>query len=187
QFLMANPVMITLFVILALSLTCNAANHIVGDTSGWDISTDLDTWAQDKRFVVGDSLVFQYSTSHSVDEVTKQDFDSCNTGNALKSYSNGNTTIPLTKAGTRYFVCGNQLHCLGGMKLQVNVESNGANSPVAAPEAQPGDNTVTNPSSKSNNPSSVVPTSSGFIYSERDSLVVAIPGLVAAILLMLQF
>lgn len=37
-------------------IRCNATTYIVGDTSGWDISTDLDTWSQGKRFFVGDVL-----------------------------------------------------------------------------------------------------------------------------------
>ena len=44
-------------VVLGFALTCSAATlYIVGDNAGWDISTDLDTWAQDKKFVVGDVL-----------------------------------------------------------------------------------------------------------------------------------
>lgn len=36
--------------------SCTATTYIVGDSSGWDISTDLDTWSQGKRFFVGDLL-----------------------------------------------------------------------------------------------------------------------------------
>lgn len=41
----------------AILLTCSAATlYTVGDNSGWDISTNLDTWANDKTFLVGDVL-----------------------------------------------------------------------------------------------------------------------------------
>lgn len=44
-------------VVLGFALTCSAATYYtVGDSSGWDISTDLDTWAKDKKFIVGDVL-----------------------------------------------------------------------------------------------------------------------------------
>ena len=43
-------------VILSLALTCTATTYVVGDSSGWDISTDLETWEQNKTFYVGDAL-----------------------------------------------------------------------------------------------------------------------------------
>ncbi|XAR66082.1 hypothetical protein NMG60_11012152 [Bertholletia excelsa] len=145
--------------ILALALTCSATMYTVGDMSGWDISTDADTWVQDKHFVVGDVLLFQYSSYHSVSEVTKENYEGCKTTDVLQTSSNGNTTFPLNKPGDRYFVCGNRLHCLGGMKLHVKVDgqSAAAQSPAVAPQADSGNSLPTNPSSKSNNPSSVVP------------------------------
>lgn len=45
-----------LLVILGLALTCRATLYNVGDSSGWDVSSDLDTWKQGKTFVVGDVL-----------------------------------------------------------------------------------------------------------------------------------
>lgn len=88
-------------------------------------------------------------------EVTKEDFAGCNTSNVLDSSKNGNTNITLTKPGDRYFVCGNRLHCLGGMKLHVNVENENveAESPAAAPSQ--GGGSSFSPSSKSKNPSFV--------------------------------
>lgn len=128
-------------------------------------------------FFYNDCSVFQYSSSHSVSEVTRENYDGCNTTIALKTYSDGNTTIPLTKAGEKYFVCGNKLHCLGGMKLQVNVEEDQANSPAAAPGS------LTQPSSKSNNPATTIPTSNGFIIHGRwDCLVVASLGFLTTVL-----
>ncbi|XP_071707927.1 stellacyanin-like [Rutidosis leptorrhynchoides] len=160
----------TLFAIIGFASRCQATTYTVGDSSGWDISTDVDSWAQDKHFVVGDILSFQYSSSHSVEEVNRDSYEGCNTTKVLQSSSNGNTTFALTKPGDMYFICGNKLHCYAGMKLHVVVEGKAAEGPAAsAPEAEAGGDststtttTATNPSSKHNNPSSIVPNSAVF-------------------------
>ncbi|XP_073144378.1 stellacyanin-like [Henckelia pumila] len=152
-----------------------ATTYTVGDNSGWDISTDLDSWPKDKTIMVGDTLLFQYSSSHSVSEVTKQNYEDCNTTEVLQSSSDGNTSFPLTRVGDIFFVCGNKLHCLGGMKLHVNVEPNqklAAAAPAGAPQAQPG-GTLPPASSKSNGP-----TSSSFTnFASNNHTVGAIFGL----------
>lgn len=119
--------------------------------------------------------MFQYSSFDSVSEVTKENFEGCNTSNVLDSSKNGNTSFPLTKQGDRYFVCGNRLHCLGGMKLHVNVENDIAASPAAAPEAEAG---ASFPASKSNNPS-VVPSFALSNHVRLDSLLLITLGLLS--------
>ncbi|GMJ13670.1 hypothetical protein like AT5G07475 [Hibiscus trionum] len=169
---MAKLILVCFLSFFCFSLTIHAATYVVGDTSGWDISTDIDSWAAAKTFNVGDVLLFQYSSSHSVNEVTKESFETCNTTNSLTTFSNGNTTVTLSSAGARYFVCGNRLHCLGGMKLQVNVEGDRASSTVGAPEAQPQPrDTTPNPSSKNNDPTTVIPSSDGFTNGGIGSLI----------------
>ncbi|XP_014513213.1 stellacyanin [Vigna radiata var. radiata] len=142
-----------LFCFATITFTCSATTYTVGDSSGWDISTNLDTWITDKKFKVGDVLVFQYSSGQSVEEVTKENFETCNTSNVLATYGNGNTTVPLRKGGDRYFVSGNKLYCLGGMKLHVHVEDDDDKliAPTIAPKAVAGsdENTVTLPNSPS--------------------------------------
>lgn len=97
--------------------------------------------------------VFQYSQYHSVSEVSKENYEGCNTTNVLQSSSNGNTSFALTRPGDRFFVCGNRLHCLGGMKLRANVVANDVASPTAAPLPRPQSGGTLPPgSSKSNNP-----------------------------------
>ncbi|KAL8241560.1 hypothetical protein R6Q59_014914 [Mikania micrantha] len=158
---------LTILVITCFASRCLATTYAVGDSSGWDISTDVDSWARDKRFIVGDVLIFQYSSSHSVAEVNRASYQGCNTNSVLQPSSNGNTTFALTKPGDRYFVCGNRLHCYAGMKLQVVVDGKTADGPIAGdPEAEPGDDSSATPttttntsSSKNNNPSSFVPSS----------------------------
>ncbi|KAK1366704.1 Phytocyanin domain-containing protein [Heracleum sosnowskyi] len=150
-------------VILCFSSTCTATTYMVGDNSGWDISTDLDSWTSGKQFQVGDVLAFQYSSTHSVSKVKKDSYDGCNTSNVLESSSNGNTSFTLTQPGDSYFLCGNRLHCLGGMKLHVVTQGDSpAASPAMAPQTgggeQGGGSSLPRPSSKSNKPSSSAAT-----------------------------
>lgn len=99
----------------------------------------------------------------------------CNTSNVLDSSKNGNTTFSLTKAGDRYFVCGNRLHCLGGMKLHVNVEN--ANVTAVSPAAAPPERGPSfSPSSKSKNPSFVPNFALSDIHVGLDSMVLVILG-----------
>lgn len=153
-------VVITTAVLVLLYFSgCSATVYVVGGNSGWDISTDLDSWAKDKTFAAGDTLLFQYSQYHSVSEVTEENYKGCNTSNVIQSSSNGNASFALTGPGDRYFVCGNRLHCLGGMKLHAHVISNQTAMPIGAPQAQaqpqpqPG-GSLPRGSSKNNNPSS---------------------------------
>lgn len=46
-----------LSVVFSLAIiTCSATTYTVGDNSGWDISTNLETWVADKNFKIGDAL-----------------------------------------------------------------------------------------------------------------------------------
>ncbi|CAN4105903.1 unnamed protein product [Withania somnifera] len=178
---MAKPLLIfiVLIIISVIISSSSATNYIVGDSSGWDISTDLDSWLVGKRFKIGDVLVFQFSSFHSVSEVTKENFDGCNTSNVLDSSKNGNTSFPLTKPRDRYFVCGNRLHCLGGMKLHVNVQN--ANVATASPAAAPeGGGASFSPSSKSKNPSFVPSFALSNSHVGLDSMVLVTLGFLSA-------
>ncbi|XP_057773413.1 stellacyanin-like [Salvia miltiorrhiza] len=149
-------VLMSATLVLLHCLRCSASVYTVGDSSGWDISTDLDSWSNDKTFSTADTLLFQYSQYHSVSEVSEANYKVCNMTNALQSSSNGNTTFALTTPGDRYFVCGNRLHCLGGMKLHVHVvENQTVAGPAGAPQAQPG-GSLPPGSSKTNGPSNSV-------------------------------
>ena len=80
---------------------------------------------------------FQYSSSHSVLEVSEADHSACSASNPLRSHRDGqSTTVPLTKAGTRYFICGAPGHCASGMKLAITV-SGGTSSGSAATTSGP--------------------------------------------------
>ncbi|KAH0688066.1 hypothetical protein KY285_016711 [Solanum tuberosum] len=85
--------------------------------------------------------------------------EGCNITNTVKWSSKGNTSFPITVPGDSYFICGNRLHCLGGMKLDVNVEDNinKMASPASPPLPQAGASNFPTHSSKTNNPSTMVP------------------------------
>ncbi|KAL8236159.1 hypothetical protein R6Q59_017240 [Mikania micrantha] len=121
------------FLILILGVVTQSAyavQHTVGDSSGWTNFGDYTTWAANKTFNVGDTLLFNYGGSHGVDVVSKSDYDNCATSNAINSYSDGATVISLTQSGPMYFVCPSFGHCNTGMKLAINVVSQASNSPT---------------------------------------------------------
>nr|GMD62132.1 uclacyanin-3-like [Ipomoea batatas] len=107
---MAMATFVLLFLLLA-SPAAFAKDHVVGGDGGWSQSGDYTTWAGGETFTVGDNLVFNYGGSHGVAEVSKDDYDSCNAANALQSFSDGKTTIKLSKAGPMYFMCPTFGHC----------------------------------------------------------------------------
>ncbi|KAL0710578.1 hypothetical protein Bca4012_017556 [Brassica carinata] len=140
-------VLLTTFIGLAV-----ATDHTIGGPSGWTVGANLKTWAAGQTFAVGDNLVFAYpSAFHDVVEVTKPEYDSCQAVKPLITFANGNSIVPLTTPGKRYFICGMPGHCTQGMKLEVNVIP-AAN---AAPTA-PLPNSV--PSLNAQSPSSALPT-----------------------------
>ncbi|XP_004299681.1 PREDICTED: blue copper protein-like [Fragaria vesca subsp. vesca] len=124
-----------------------AKDYTVGDSSGWATGVDYTTWTSDKTFAVGDNLVFNYGSGHTVDEVSGTDYKSCTTGNSITSDSSGATTIPLKTAGTHNFICGIVGHCGMGMKLSVTVGSGSTTTTPAAkgattPPSTDGSNTT---------------------------------------------
>ncbi|XP_019153382.1 PREDICTED: blue copper protein-like [Ipomoea nil] len=130
-------------VVLILSILCNVVpslgtKYTVGDTSGWALSGDYGSWASGKTFKVGDSLVFNYPSGHTVDEVSGSDYKSCSGANSISTDSSGATTIPLKTAGKHYFICSVPGHCSGGMKLEVNVEAAGSSGGDSTPPASGG-------------------------------------------------
>ncbi|KAJ8426731.1 hypothetical protein Cgig2_011552 [Carnegiea gigantea] len=121
-----------------------ATNYTVGAPRGsWDTSTNLQAWAKSKTFNAGDNLFFQYAPTHDVVEVSKADYDTCKTSNAILRDNSGTTVVPLSEPGNRYFICGTPGHCTTGMKLAVNVVLAASSpapsaSPASAPSVIPG-------------------------------------------------
>nr|CAB3487834.1 unnamed protein product [Digitaria exilis] len=123
---MAGNLPLAILLLLVAAVPASAKDYTVGDSSGWKPGVDYTAWAKGKSFNVGDTLSFQYAAAHSVLEVSAADHSACSASNPLRSHEGGqSTTIPLTKPGTRYFICGGAGHCAAGMKLAVTVSGGG--------------------------------------------------------------
>ncbi|KAK8921586.1 hypothetical protein KSP39_PZI020361 [Platanthera zijinensis] len=128
----------------------SATVYTVGDASGWSSGVDYSDWASGKSFVVGDSLAFIYSTgTHTVNEVSADDYQSCSASNYLSTDSTGSTTIPLKTGGTHYFICGVPGHCIGGMKLAVSVDAASSSSSTSSSPTITSSPSTTTPSTAS--------------------------------------
>ncbi|EXB99558.1 Blue copper protein [Morus notabilis] len=145
-------IMTALLVLLMAAPAVYAAQYTVGDASGWNSGVDYATWTSDKTFRVGDTLVFNYDSSHTVDEVNENGYNDCSSANVLKSYAGTTATIKLSKTGTVYFICPTPGHCSGGMKLKVDVKE--ASTPSGSPSTTPTSSSPPPPSgsSSSENP-----------------------------------
>lgn len=109
-------------------------------------------------FMFGTFLpVFNYDTSHKVDEVNKDDYDGCTTTKVIKSHGGTTVTIDLSKSGTLYFICPTPGHCSGGMKLQVDVTE--ASTPSGSPPTTPTSSSSPPPPSGSSSPGTASPPS----------------------------
>lgn len=101
-----------------------------------------------QKFDFRDPPVFVYTTNHAVDIIDESDYNSCNSGNALYSYSGGKTTITLTTPGPMYFLCPIIGHCQAGMKLSITVAAAGASSgSPSTTSTTPAITTTTSPTS----------------------------------------
>ncbi|WRX31844.1 Phytocyanin domain - like 10 [Theobroma cacao] len=141
-----------LFVVLAAVVlqSTYAATYTVGNSTGWRIppNTDFyDNWTDDTNFVVGDILVFDFTTGqHDVARMTETAYDACTTTNAIFTETTGPARIRLNTTGEHYFICTFSNHCASGQKLKVEVQnSTTASTPGSSP---------TTPSGTSSPPSS---------------------------------
>ncbi|KAL5550193.1 hypothetical protein UlMin_000369 [Ulmus minor] len=92
--------------ILIRCVSATATNHIVGGTSGWDLSSNLQAWVSQNTFHVGDSLVFSYSAVVNVMEVNQLDYELCISSHPIQTHNDndGEKLIPLTCPGSRFFI-----------------------------------------------------------------------------------
>ncbi|KAL3613666.1 hypothetical protein CASFOL_041740 [Castilleja foliolosa] len=167
---------IVLIVLLLISPAAYAATHNVGDTRGWTTGGEYATWASAQNFTVGDTLVFTYASTHAVDEVTEDNYNSCNTSSPLSTNSPSPTTITLNTTGTRYFICPRAAHCsTGGQKLSITVAAAGATSPPAG--STPSTPAGSTPATPGKNPPPAPPSAAATLGG-GDSLMVGLMSLV---------
>ncbi|KAF9618822.1 hypothetical protein IFM89_002690, partial [Coptis chinensis] len=126
-----------LFLVMASVHVSMATVYKVGDASGWSTqgTVDYKKWAAEKTFKIGDVIVFEYNNQfHDVLEMSHNDYDTCNTKAALKTYKSGNDSITISRYGHFYYLCGYPGHCEGGQKVDIRVvNSSKAPSPTSSP------------------------------------------------------
>ncbi|KAL5856128.1 hypothetical protein ACOSQ3_005962 [Xanthoceras sorbifolium] len=136
-------VVITVINILFLIKGVKSADYIVGDEEQWNSQANFGSWSQLYNFTVGDVLVFKYNKEqHNVYEVTQTTYQTCDasssTGGVLAKYESGNDQIALTEAKKYWFICNVAGHCLGGMRFNIDVKDQEANTTSnSAPSSPP--------------------------------------------------
>ncbi|KAJ0802821.1 putative Phytocyanin domain, cupredoxin [Helianthus annuus] len=112
--------MLTFFV---LATSIYAKEYIVGDENGWKLDFDYQTWAKDKVFYVGDTLVFNYAAGvHNVAKVNGTGFQQCSTSASNGIMTSGRDVVPLQTPGRKWYICGVGKHCESrNMKLVITV------------------------------------------------------------------
>ncbi|PQP99199.1 early nodulin-like protein 3 [Prunus yedoensis var. nudiflora] len=123
-----------------LSFAFSEAKEVIvgGKHISWNIdsSKTLNEWIQKKHFRVGDQLKWKSDKdSDSVLQVTKEDYESCETSKPIKANV---TEITLDQAGRFYFISGVKEHCDKGLKLVVIVKPPKHASPSPAPATATG-------------------------------------------------
>ncbi|KAJ3693639.1 hypothetical protein LUZ60_009119 [Juncus effusus] len=127
---------LAIMAIMVIADVAMGKNYTVGAPAGsWDLSTDYSAWVADKTFYTGDNLIFSYSSAHDVAEVSKDDYDSCSGSSPISIDKSGNTVFPLTKTGTRYFICAVPSHCTSGMLVTIKVVAKPSSPPAKPPTA----------------------------------------------------
>ncbi|XP_065850468.1 cucumber peeling cupredoxin-like [Euphorbia lathyris] len=135
------------FMILTITLTLTllevgngATTFTVGDSLGWSLppNNSIDfyqNWSANHTFQIGDSLLFNWTGTHTATEVAnKEEYENC-TKMGIILASSGISTL-LSQNGTRYFVCSVGTHCEQGMKVAVKV-GNGIPPPLSAAPSLP--------------------------------------------------
>ncbi|KAJ7956720.1 Blue copper protein [Quillaja saponaria] len=137
--------MCCLIAAMALVMTAthvSAAEYNVGDSLGWTVPPNQNyysDWASTKRFFLGDKLIFNWTGTHTVGDLSKADYDNCTTeigkvsGPVFTSNLNQTVfTVTLNQTGPRYFLCTVSTHCSSGQKFSINVESLNSDTPAPA-------------------------------------------------------
>ncbi|KAK9268490.1 hypothetical protein L1049_000242 [Liquidambar formosana] len=135
-----------IFTFFLLMQKGSAKEFIVGGSTGWTIppsdpnAVHYNQWAESTRFLIGDSLVFNYpADKDSVFHVSMDDYINCNTASPIEKFSDGHTVYTFSQSGPYYFVSGVKENCLKNEKMVVVVladrsnQSSDTNQTSAAP------------------------------------------------------
>ncbi|KAK1272496.1 hypothetical protein QJS04_geneDACA009646 [Acorus gramineus] len=132
------------FLLLSLLSThARATVYTVGDAEGWDTGINYLSWSEKYNFTVGDVLgekiiSFNYVKSqHNAYEVTEDTYRSCDgSEGVVNKYESGQDKVTLTEEKKYWFICNVSGHCLGGMKVGIQVTAaavaNNGGAPIGA-------------------------------------------------------
>ncbi|KAM0838144.1 hypothetical protein ACQ4PT_061173 [Festuca glaucescens] len=136
---MANRLVISLAVLLAIIGASRATDFEVGGDAGWVVppagqAGTYNEWASKNRFLLGDSVHFKYKKD-SVMVVTEEEYDKCASTHPIFFSNNGDTEVRLDHPGLFYFISGVTGHCQRGQKMAIKVI--GPDAPPPAPATPP--------------------------------------------------
>ncbi|KAM0838150.1 hypothetical protein ACQ4PT_061175 [Festuca glaucescens] len=122
---MANRLVISLAVLLAIIGASRATDFEVGGDAGWVVppagqAGTYNEWASKNRFLLGDSVHFKYKKD-SVMVVTEEEYDKCASTHPIFFSNNGDTEVRLDHPGLFYFISGVTGHCQRGQKMAIKV------------------------------------------------------------------
>ncbi|XP_051128584.1 stellacyanin-like [Andrographis paniculata] len=122
---------------------CDCTEFQVGETTGWTVPPRNDTefynnWASAKRFTIGDTIRFSYGKKDSVMEVSKRDYEDCNSTRPNYFSNTGDTIFALNRSGRSYFISGTAGHCRNGQRMVVWVITQQDHSHAARSSAASG-------------------------------------------------
>ncbi|PON54732.1 Phytocyanin domain containing protein [Trema orientale] len=114
----------SLIIMVAMLKGANAELYVVGDSFGWNTppnTTFYSEWANSKTFEIGDDVLFNWTGTHTVAELsTRAEYDNCTKPGIV--FDSG-FTWNLFSNGSRFFICTVDDHCEHGMKVIITVGS----------------------------------------------------------------
>ncbi|KAF7138522.1 hypothetical protein RHSIM_Rhsim07G0097700 [Rhododendron simsii] len=132
-------ILVALAIFVVAFPSTSATKFVVGDAQGWNLGVDYGTWASGKTFVVGDTLVFNYTQGvHNVVIVNEINYQQCTVPTGAVPLTSGDDVITLATSGSQWYICGFPEHCPSGMKLAITVSPAGSASPVGSPSSTSG-------------------------------------------------
>ncbi|KAI3768941.1 hypothetical protein L6452_00037 [Arctium lappa] len=165
---MAKPVVVVFGVLsLLLLIQDNGAyEFMVGGSGDWSLaSTSYNQWAEQSRFQIGDSVLFNYEEGKdSVVQVTKDDYNNCNPASPIAMYSDGHSLVKFQQSGPHYFISGIVQNCKNNQKIVMVVMADRTNhtasspSPSLPPSPPP-------PPVEDYNPNAAISIVTSFVYS----------------------
>lgn len=150
-------ILIVIAVAATMLKSTEAAEYTVGDNTGWTSAPPggasfYSDWASNITFREGDILVFTFTASHTVAELTdRASFDGCSVNQNQGVITTSPARITLNRTGDFYFACTIQGHCNSGQKLSIATITSTSSPPTQGP-SPPSGTTPTPPSSGDETP-----------------------------------